>query len=70
MLMRLHQLTEDEIDRKLMHLTVHALWREPSAISAACQGRAIQTGPTLDFLVPPAGFEPATFGLQNRCSTD
>jgi len=21
-------------------------------------------------LVPDAGFEPATFGLQNRCSTD
>gem|GEM_PF-4610930 len=21
-------------------------------------------------LVPPAGFEPATFGLQNRCSTN
>jgi hypothetical protein len=22
-----------------------------------------------EFLVPPAGIEPATFGLQNRCST-
>jgi hypothetical protein len=24
----------------------------------------------LGSLVPPAGFEPATFGLQNRCSTN
>jgi hypothetical protein len=29
-----------------------------------------QPAPALDELVPDAGFEPATFGLQNRCSTN
>jgi hypothetical protein len=61
----------DELDAVAERLELHRadFLRIRAPLAAPAQrSRAASKPLTSDFVVPPAGFEPATHGLGNRCS--